>query len=123
MCAVAVDQRIGLADIIVGGRRPGHVLRRRSRWTDQARAAPYLLLTQWRHPQADQEATADEFATTMMVMFELGANARSLRGRGREGGCDGAGGGDVFTGPARAVTRTRLRGAALGRRCESAARP
>ncbi|MBI5855927.1 MAG: hypothetical protein HZB35_12030, partial [Nitrospirae bacterium] len=37
----------------------------------------HLLLTQWRHPQADQEATADEFATTMMVMFELGAKARS----------------------------------------------
>lgn len=37
----------------------------------------HLLLTQWHHPQADQEATADEFATTMMVMFELGAKVRS----------------------------------------------
>jgi hypothetical protein len=37
----------------------------------------HLLLTQWKHPQAAQEETADEFATALMVMFELGAKARA----------------------------------------------
>ncbi len=37
----------------------------------------HVLLTQWAHPQAAREETADELATALMVMFELGAKARS----------------------------------------------
>lgn len=37
----------------------------------------HVLLTQWAHPQAAREETADELATALMVMFELGGKARS----------------------------------------------
>ncbi len=36
----------------------------------------HVLLTQWAHPDAAREETADELATALMVMFDQGAKAR-----------------------------------------------